>query len=77
MKKYVRFPYRYALSAQIPSKVFYDAALDILQQHPEQISLKQYVLEVGRWHYSIARPDGKVTIYDEQSIQNDILVRSR
>jgi len=68
---------RSALSTQVPSKVFYDAALDILQQHPEQISLKQYALEVGRWHYSIARPDGKVTIYDEQSIQNDILVRSR
>lgn len=68
---------RSALSTQVPSKVFYDAALDILQQHPEQMSLKQYALDVGRWHYSIARPDGKVTIYDEQSIQNDILVRSR
>jgi hypothetical protein len=68
---------RSALSTQSPSKVFYDAALDILQQHPEQISLKQYALEVGRWHYSIARADGNVTIYDEQSIQNDILVRSR
>jgi hypothetical protein len=59
------------------SKAFYDAALDILQQHPEQISLKQYALEVGRWHSSIARPNGKVTVYDEQSIQNDILVRSK
>lgn len=68
---------RSSLSTQLPSKVFYDAALDILQQHPDQISLKQYALEVGRWHYSIARPDGKVAIYDEQSIQNDILVRSR
>jgi hypothetical protein len=65
------------LSTQVPSKAFYAAALDILQQHPEQTSLKQYALEVGRWHYSIARPDGKVTIYDEQSMQNDILVRSR
>lgn len=68
---------RSASSAQVSSKAFYDAALDILQQHPEQISLKQYALEVGRWHYSIARPDGKVTIYDEQSIQNDIIVRSK
>ena len=65
------------LSTQVLSKAFYAAALDILQQHPEQTSLKQYALEVGRWHYSIARPDGKVTIYDEQSMQNDILVRSR
>ena len=69
--------FRSASSTLVPSKVFYDAALDILQQHPEQISLKQYALEVGRWHCSIARPDGKVTIYDEQSIQNDILVRSQ
>jgi hypothetical protein len=53
---------RSALSTQVPSKVFYDDALNVLQQHPEQISLKQYALEVGRWHYSIARPDGKVTI---------------
>ena len=68
---------RSTLSTQVPSKAFYAAALDILQQHPEQTSLKQYALEVGRWHYSIARPDGKVTIYDEQSMQNDILVRSR
>lgn len=68
---------RSALSTQVSSKSFYDAALDILQQHPDQTSLKKYALEVGRWHYSIARPDGKVTIYDEQSIQNDLLVRSR
>jgi hypothetical protein len=68
---------RYDLSTKIPSKVFYDAALDILQQHPEQMALKQYALEVGRWHYSIVRSGGNVTIYDEQSIQNDILVRSR
>lgn len=68
---------RSALSTQVPSKAFYDAALDILQQHPDQTSLKKYALEVGRWHYSISRPDGKVTIYDEQSIQNDLLVRSR
>ncbi|HEY9810452.1 MAG TPA: hypothetical protein V6D13_14080 [Halomicronema sp.] len=68
---------RSASSAQVSSKAFYDAALDILQQHPEQMSLKQYALEVGRWHYCIARADGKVTIYDEQSIQNDILVRSK
>ncbi|MBD2326904.1 hypothetical protein [Alkalinema sp. FACHB-956] len=66
---------RISLSNAVPSKLFYDAALDILQQHPEHSVLKQYVLEVGRWHYSMTRPDGKVTTYDEQSIQNDIFVR--
>lgn len=55
----------------------YKAALDILSQHPDQIPLKQYALEVGRWHYAIQRPDRKVTIYDEQAIQNDIAVRSK
>ena len=64
-------------SNEISSKSLYEAALEILQQHPEQISLKQYALDVGRWHCSVSRPDGKVTIYDEQSIQNDIVVRSK
>lgn len=59
------------------SKDLYNAALEILSQHPEQLALKQYALEVGRWHFSIQRPDRKVTIYDEQSIQNDIFVRSK
>jgi len=62
---------------EISSKNFYEAALEILQQHPEQIPLKQYALDVGRWHCSMSRTDGKVTIYDEQSIQNDIVVRSK
>jgi predicted Holliday junction resolvase-like endonuclease len=64
-------------SNQVISQLFYDMSLNILQQHPESQALKIYALEVGRWHCSIARTDGKVTTYDEQSIQNDILVRSR
>jgi hypothetical protein len=56
---------------------FYNTALHILALHPEELSLKQYVLNVGRWYYSILRPDGKITIYDEQAIQNDIIVRTR
>ncbi|MEB3356542.1 MAG: hypothetical protein VKK04_07430 [Synechococcales bacterium] len=68
---------RYTTFTRISSGNFYEAALDILQQHPDQLSLKKYALEVGRWHYSLVRPDGKVTIYDEQSIQNDILVRTK
>ena len=64
-------------SNEISSKELYDAALEILSQHPEQLALKQYALEVGRWHFTIQRPDSKVTIYDEQSIQNDIAVRSK
>jgi hypothetical protein len=64
-------------SSQLISKLFYDMSLSILQRHPDQQTLKSYALEVGRWSCSIARFDGKVTLYDEQSILNDILVRSR
>ncbi len=38
--------------------------------------VKQFVLEVARWHYTIQRKDGKLTIYDENAIQNDILMHS-
>ena len=61
----------------LSSKEVYGAALEVLSQHPDQIPLKQYALEVGRWHYGIQRPDRKVTIYDEQAINNDIAVRSK
>ena len=59
------------------SKEVYDAALEILSEHPEQLPLRQYALEIGRWHYTIQRPNRKITIYDEQAIQNDIAVRSK
>lgn len=61
----------------LSSKEVYEAALEVLSQHPDQIPLKQYALKVGRWHYGIQRPGGKVTIYDEQAINNDIAVRSK
>jgi len=54
----------------------YNCSLEILEESPGQTSLKAFCLEVGRWHYSKHRPGGKVTIYDEQAIQNDISVRS-
>jgi hypothetical protein len=59
------------------SKEMYEASLEILSEHPEQLPLRQYALEVGRWHFGIQRPGRKVTIYDEQAIQNDIAVRSK
>ncbi len=59
------------------ARSFYDTALGILALHPEELSLKQYVLDVGRWYYSILRPDGRITVYDEQAIQNDIIVRTK
>ena len=59
------------------ARSFYNTALGILARHPEELSLKQYVLDVGRWYFSILRPDGMITTYDEQAIQNDIIVRTR
>ena len=59
------------------SQDLYDATLEALSRHPDQLILRQYVLEVGRWHSTTQRSDGKVTIYDEQSIQDDITVRSK
>lgn len=54
----------------------YALALECLQSNSTEPKLKQYVLEVGRWHFGKIR-NGSPTIYDEQAIQNDILVRSR
>ena len=65
------------ISDEASSKEMYDAALEILSEHPEQLPLRQYALEVGRWHFTIQRPSRKITIYDEQAIQNDIAVRSK
>jgi hypothetical protein len=57
------------------SNLIYSTALDILESNPESPLAKQFVLEVGRWHKGRIRDGGMVTIYDEQAIQNDILVR--
>lgn len=54
----------------------YDKALHILESNPTNSTAKQFVLNVGRWHFSKSRKDGCVTIYDEQRIQNDILART-
>lgn len=55
---------------------FYNLALKTLAENPGDTRAKTFALEVGRWHYSLQRSDRKLTIYDEQALQNDILVRS-
>ena len=55
---------------------FYKAALKILEENPDAPGLRQYALRVGRWSYSKFN-GGKITIAQEQSIQNDIFVRIR
>ena len=58
----------------LPSDQAYALALQVLAENPDQPKAKQLVLQVGRYHFGKLRK-GKVTIYDEQSIQNDIQVR--
>ena len=55
----------------------YNEVLEILASNPDKIHIKPLCLEMGRKHYSALRPDKLPTIYDEQAIQNDILVRSK
>jgi len=53
----------------------YDRVLDIVQQSPTAVDLSVLALEIGRWHLGRSRADGRVTVYDESAIQNDIAVR--
>jgi len=55
----------------------YNLALEILDSNPDKIYIKTLCLALGRMHYGNLRPDKNPTIYDEQAIQNDILMRSR
>ncbi|MBS3029652.1 MAG: hypothetical protein HCA25_22040 [Dolichospermum sp. DET50] len=55
----------------------YNTSLKILEANPNNQETKMLVLDLGRLYYSILRPNKKPTIYDEQAIQNDILVRSK
>jgi len=57
------------------SEWLYHRALEIVKQQPAEADVAVLALGIGRWHCSRARPDGKVTVYDEQMIQNDIAVR--
>ncbi len=54
----------------------YQLALSILADHPDSLSAKQFALTAGRKSYSAERPDKTPTIYDEQAIQNDIMIRT-
>jgi len=66
----------FLISSAIPSQELYNLALSALETHPSEPKSKQLVLKIGRYHFGKLR-GGKVTIYDEQAIQNDIQVRSK
>lgn len=51
----------------------YNDALNLLKGNS---AAKPYVLSIGRSAYAARRPEGKLTIYDEQAIMNDISAHS-
>lgn len=55
----------------------YQSILNFFESSVNQQGLKILVLEVGRWHFGRQRFWGKANANDEQTIQNDILVRTR
>lgn len=59
------------------SEVAYQTALAILEQNPNSLPARTFALAVGRWHFGRSRADKKVALYDEQAMQNDILLRSQ
>ena len=56
---------------------FYAFSLRQLEDPAANAATKRLVLHVGRWHFGRIRPGGVPTVYDEQAIQNDILVRTK
>ena len=62
---------------QAETQDLYNTSLKILEANPGTQEAKTLALDLGRLHYSILRPSKKPTIYDEQAIQNDIIVRSK
>lgn len=56
----------------MPKKENYDDLLNQLRENPNNANLKERVLIAGRDYYGTLRLDGRLTIYDEQAITNDI-----
>jgi hypothetical protein len=58
------------------ARTTYSSLLSCLARQPGNTELRVYVLEMGRLAYGMSRPEGVPTLYDEQAVQNDILVRT-
>ncbi len=54
----------------------YHEALAALAKDSQNSSLRTAALAAGRAHYGGTRPDGRLTIYDEQAITNDLVAHS-
>jgi len=57
-------------------KFAWEVYREVLQRLRKNPQLKPFALEIGRAAYSARRPGRELTIYDEQAIQNDIMVHS-
>ncbi|XZE35415.1 hypothetical protein SH501x_000906 [Pirellulaceae bacterium SH501] len=57
------------------SKHVYNLALKGVASSGGSVAAKTFALNIGRISYSIGRPGGVPTVYDEQAILNDIRVR--
>jgi hypothetical protein len=64
----IRFP---SLAATV-----YNIALEAVESTNGAPGTKQLALKAGRLHYGALRPDGTLTVYDEQALQNDISART-
>jgi len=70
----------YSIQDSLPtdlSEWLYKSCLSLLESNPGGAPCKRLVLEIGRWHYGRLREHGTPTVYDEQAMQNDILVRTK
>ena len=63
------------ISTLSDAKDFYNSALDLISIHKGDPKVKVFALDVGRWYYGL-RSYGGITTHDEQTMQNDINVRS-
>ncbi|GEM_PF-3577355 len=57
---------------QIKIKQEYENIKNQLSQEPNNIHLRQLALQTARKYYASFRSNGRLTIYDEQAIQNDL-----
>lgn len=64
------------ISSSSDGQFFYNSALELISIHNGNAKIKVFALNMGRWYYSLLRPEKKPTIYDEQAIQNDINART-
>ena len=57
-------------------KYLYEVGLGAVSASHGTPLAKTQALGLGRLHYATLRPDGKLTLYDEQALANDIAARS-